>query len=160
MPAGLGTLTIGSTKYRAYDYDGTSLWLPVHILADSTGNPIDPTNPLSVGSAYPVSVSGTIANGGSLSGAVDMGRSTLSAIIFPAAWTAASLTFQFSADNSTYVDLLDGTTERTLTVTAGKGTVVSISDWPSARYLKLRSGTSATPVNQGAARTFTLIGVL
>jgi hypothetical protein len=32
-----------------------------------------------------------------------------------------------------------------------------MEDWLGVRFLKLRSGTAATPVDQTAARTFTLI---
>jgi hypothetical protein len=99
----------------------------------------------------------TIANGASLSGAVDIGGRKLVAIDMPSAWTAAALTFQASADGVTYDDMYDGATERSLTVAASRYMMLNIGDWVGARYLKIRSGTSGTPVNQGGARTITLM---
>lgn len=104
-----------------------------------------------------------IANGGSLSNAVEIdGR--LNAIVIPAAWTTAAITFSASADGSNYHDVVDivsgSRTERTLAsgaITAGDFVALTRSDWAGMKYLKVRSGTSASPVNQGAARTFSLI---
>jgi hypothetical protein len=33
----------------------------------------------------------------------------------------------------------------------------AIGDWVGVRFLKIRSGTAGTPVNQAAARTLTLV---
>ena len=99
----------------------------------------------------------TIESGGSLSGAVDLGGRKLVAIDMPASWTAASLTFQASFDGATYDNMYDGATERTLIVAASYYSMLNIGDWLGARYIKLRSGTSGTPVNQAAARTITLV---
>jgi hypothetical protein len=35
--------------------------------------------------------------------------------------------------------------------------MLNIGDWIGVRYMKVRSGTSGTPVNQGGARTITLV---
>ena len=75
----------------------------------------------------------------------------------PAAWTAASLTYQASADGVTYDDMYDGATERSLTVAASRYMMQNIGDWVGIRYLKIRSGTSGSPVNQGGARVITLV---
>lgn len=99
----------------------------------------------------------TIANGASLSGVVDLGGRKLVAIDMPAAWTAANLTFQASCDGVTYDDLYDGAAERTLTVAASRYQAQVISDWVGIRFLKLRSGTSGVPVNQGADRIISLV---
>lgn len=99
----------------------------------------------------------TIENSGSLSGAVDLGGRKLVAIDMPSSWTAASLTFQASVDGVTYDDLYDGATERALTVAASRYLAFNIADWVSVRFLKIRSGTAGTPVNQAAARTLTLV---
>jgi hypothetical protein len=160
MPIGPGSLLIGSTTYRAYDLSGSGLWLAMHSLTDDTGSLVTKSNPLSVGGAYPVVATATIASGQSLSGAIDLDRATLSAIIMPAAWTAASVTFQVSADGGTYVDLYDSATERAVSVTTSRAYSQSLSDWAPFRYVKIRSGTSASPVSQGAARVITLIGVV
>ena len=52
-----------------------------------------------------------IANGASLSSAVALGAKNLIAIVFPAAWTAASVTFQASVDGTTFVDIYDSSAE-------------------------------------------------
>lgn len=102
----------------------------------------------------------TIANGESLSGAVDLGDGILTRIEMPAAWTAAGLTFQVSADNSTWLDLYDDAgSEVSVTADASQAMRVDFADWIGVRYLKARSGTSGTPVNQGAERVLSLITV-
>lgn len=94
----------------------------------------------------------TIANGASLSGAAFVGG-RLSAIIMPAAWTAANLTFQGSEDDSTYNDLYDDAgTEYVVTAGASRYIVLDPLAFVGVDFVKIRSGTSATPVNQGAAR--------
>lgn len=100
----------------------------------------------------------TIANGASLSNAVNLGTSDLISIIMPAAWTAAALTYQFSVDGTNFYDAYSGTAELTAT-SAGASRMISINaaTYDAARYIKIRSGTSATPVNQAADRTLTLI---
>lgn len=107
---------------------------------------------------YPSGVSAVIANGASLSGAVDLGRNTLVGIVMPAAWTAANLTFQVSADGVTYSDLYDNTgTEKSVTAAAGRFIFTVPADWVGIRFVKVRSGTAAAAINQGAARTLQLI---
>lgn len=107
-----------------------------------------------------VTIAISIASGASLSGAIDFGPYRLSAIIMPAAWDAAALTFQGSIDGSDFADIVDSSnTERSWTVAAGKMICATPVDFWALRYLKLRSGTSGTPVNQTAARSFSLIAV-
>ena len=100
----------------------------------------------------------TIANGASLSNAVSLGTSDLISIIMPAAWTAAALTYQFSVDGTNFYDAYSTTAELTAT-SAGASRIININaaTYDAARYIKIRSGTSATPVNQAADRTLTLI---
>jgi hypothetical protein len=100
----------------------------------------------------------TIANGASLSNEVDLETKTLIAIDMPASWTAANLTLQASVDNSTWDNVFDSLgTEVTITAAASRFILLNPADFVSVRYLKVRSGTSGTPVNQGGARTITLI---
>lgn len=103
----------------------------------------------------------TVANGASLSGAIDLGTARLFAIQMPAAWTAASVTFQASSDCSTYANLFnDAGTEVAATVAASQYIVMaSPAAWLGIRCLKVRSGTSGTPVNQGADRVLTIVAV-
>lgn len=100
----------------------------------------------------------TIANGASLSGIVNLGSNDLIGIIFPSTWTAASITFQFSIDGTNFYDAYSTTTELSATA-ASASRMVSINavNYDMGRYIKIRSGTSATPVNQAADRILTLI---
>lgn len=98
-----------------------------------------------------------IANGASVSGDVDLGGRKIVAIVMPDAWTAAALTFQASPDGVTYYNVYDGPTERNLIVAASYYSALNIADWVGIRWLRIRSGTAGTPVNQGGARTLTLV---
>jgi hypothetical protein len=81
----------------------------------------------------------------------------LQRIQMPAAWTAAGLTFQVSVDNSTYVDLYIGGSETSFNADVDRGIGIDMDDaLKMGPYLKIRSGTAGTPVNQAAERTLTL----
>ena len=79
----------------------------------------------------------------------------LSGIVFPAAMTGATITFDFSFDGNTWVDVVetDGT-EVTYTVTAGDVVRVDPSGWAFASlgFLRIVSGSSEV-----ADRTINLI---
>ena len=100
-----------------------------------------------------------IASGASLSGAIDLkaGRRTLVALQMPATWTAASLTFAVSHDGTTYVPLYWDGGEYTIEAAGGAAASLGVSLEPSAfagwPFVKVRSGTAASAVNQAAART-------
>lgn len=100
----------------------------------------------------------TIANGTALSAAVDLAGQGIVRVLMPAAWTAAVLTMQVSNDNTTFYDLYnnDGT-EWSATVAAAHAIAMDVSIFTAMRYVKLRSGTGGTPVNQGADRVLTLV---
>jgi hypothetical protein len=110
-------------------------------------------------SADTVSQTATIANGASLSDAVAMNEGHYPiAIIMPAAWTAASLTFQASVDGSTYNNLYDtSNTEVSVSTAASRAIRLDPADWAWVSYLKVRSGTGGVPVNQGAERLITIV---
>ncbi len=108
-------------------------------------------------SGTPITQTALIANGASLSSVVELGAGKLVAIQMPAAWTAAALTFQASIDGTNYFNVYDNGTERNYTVDASRMLVLQLSDWVGIKYLKIRSGTAGTPVNQGADRTLTLL---
>ncbi len=95
----------------------------------------------------------TIANGAAL-GASFIGDGRLVAIQMPAAWTAANLTFQGSMDGVTYADMYDATGTE-VTVVAAASTYILLADLKAA-WIKVRSGTTGTPVNQGADRVILL----
>lgn len=101
----------------------------------------------------------TIANGASLSGAVNLEHSDLFAIEMPSAWTAAVMTFQGSYDGTTYLDLYDDAgAEISFTVDASRYVLVrDPAKFYGVKQVKVRSGTAGTPVNQGGARTVNLI---
>lgn len=103
----------------------------------------------------------TIANGASLSDAADLDQYTLAAVVLPGTWTAAGLTFQVTYDGTNYFDLsdyFDGevTVSSTIAV-ASKAISLRPSQFLRVAGVKVRSGTSGTPVNQGGARILTLV---
>jgi hypothetical protein len=90
-----------------------------------------------------VAVTATIANGATVSGAVDLGAATVTGIQMPAAFTGTTLTFQVSADGSTYVPLYDSSgTLQSMTVAVSCGYSLNptvFAGWP---YLKVVSGSA------------------
>lgn len=110
---------------------------------------------------YPTTA--TIANGAALSGAINLTKINtaydlrLFGIQMPAEWTTANLTFQVSLDGTTYTNMyLDDGTEYQASVAASSFVVVPIDKFCGVPFLKIRSGTSGTPVNQAADRFLTL----
>lgn len=108
------------------------------------------------------SVPVTIPNGTAIMAAgVDIRGGELVGIVMPATWTPASITFQASGDGTNYFDVFDdGGTELSLTVAASRA--VGLTDAKQKvlrgiRNLKVRSGPTAAPVNQGADRILTLL---
>jgi hypothetical protein len=103
----------------------------------------------------------TIAINTALSGAICLGSGVLCAIKMPAGWDAAALTFQVSDDQGVTWDELRDSSGTAITVaspTAGQRLELDASDFKSAVFLKVRSGTSGSAVNQtGAARVLTLV---
>ena len=101
----------------------------------------------------------TIAASASLSNEADLWPGTLVGIWMPAAWTAASMTFQaLSPDGSTWLELYTyAGAELTLTVAAGQFIAIDPTQWKGISSVKVRSGTSASPVNQTAQAIVTLI---
>jgi hypothetical protein len=106
----------------------------------------------------------TILSGASLSDAISLANRHLMSIIIPAAWTAAALTFQFSTDGITYYNAYSLTAELTANTTATAANQIvnipSTDAFHSARYLKIRSGTSGTAVNQLANRVLTVVSMI
>lgn len=104
-------------------------------------------------------VTATIPSGQSLSGKVDLGQPTLLGLLLPAAWDAAKVSFAVSPDDVTYGPLFTvaGEYASAAAQAAGDFLAVDPSAFYGARFLKVRSGTSGTPVTQTADRTLTLI---
>jgi hypothetical protein len=112
---------------------------------------------IAVVSGAPSSQSATIALGESLSPAVDLANQRAVRIAMPAAWTTANLTFQVSVDGVTYNNLYDKDgVEYVVQAAVSRSILLPIVDWLGVRYLKVRSGTSGTPVVQVAARILML----
>ena len=99
----------------------------------------------------------TIASGTSLSPALGIGAKTLVGIFMPAGWDAANLSFQMSADGSTFGDVHTTAAELTYTAAAGQYIAVDPALWRGINNLKVRSGTSGSTVNQTADRIITLV---
>ena len=105
----------------------------------------------------------TIANGASLSPSVVLRAGTddkgydlptgcrLFGIVMPAAWTAANLTFQVSHDGVTTWNNLYDANGNEVTITASTSRYIALDPvvFAGVQFLKVRSGTSGTAVNQG-----------
>lgn len=108
--------------------------------------------------AIPTAQPVTIANGASLSDAIRPNGAAMVGIEMPATWTTANLTFQVSVDGTTYNNLYDSTgTEVTVTAAASRYIQLNPASFEGFLYVKVRSGTSGTPVNQGGARTIKVV---
>ena len=112
-----------------------------------------------VASAAPGVVQATISNGSALSAAIDLGEQRAHRLSMPGAWTAAAITFQVSYDGLAFVDLYTADGEYTLSssiVAASRSIVLDQTIFYGVRHLKIRSGTSGTPVNQAADRVINI----
>lgn len=143
-------------------YDG-SAWVEISpkVLAGAGGLPaaLSQSGGLKTGKNRST-VTAPIANGESLSTGCDCRGYEISGIVMPAAWTAASLTFQGSHDGATYQNVYDTNgVEVTFTPTVAldhgllADILLALRPWD---YVKVRSGSAGTPTNQGAARLVVL----
>lgn len=99
----------------------------------------------------------TIAINQSLSAAIDLKGRSLVGIMMPSAWTTAQLSFQVSLDGSTYVNLYNTQGDEFISeASTSRFIAISQFEFLPVRYVKIRSGTSAVPVNQAAARSLVL----
>ena len=89
--------------------------------------------------------------------ALDAGRRQLVGLQMPAAWTAAGLAFEVSADGVTYVPLHWSGGLYEIDAAGGADASMGVSLEPAAfagwPFVRVVSGTTATPVTQAAART-------
>lgn len=103
----------------------------------------------------------TISSGASLSNAVNLGGLRLFGFIMPSSWTTAALTILASFDNgSTYVTMesvYDGSEITYAVSPPGYYPLPNPQIFAAVTNLKVQSGTSALPVNQGADRTIQLV---
>ncbi len=100
-----------------------------------------------------------ITSGGALSGSVHLHNQRLFAILMPAQWDAANLTFQGSVDGTNFSEVYDDNGNE-VTVQAAAGRFVVLSSplmFLGLQRIIIRSGTVGVPVNQTADRLLTLI---
>lgn len=91
----------------------------------------------------------TIAQDANLSDAVYLEGEVLVSVRMPAVWDAANLTFQVSMDNVTYLNAYSQAgAEHVVTAAAALHIWVDPAAFAGYRWLKVRSGTSGTPVAQ------------
>lgn len=104
-------------------------------------------------------VEAVIASGASVSTTIDIGTGELVALGMPSGWTTASITFQNSYDDSTYVGINDATGAEiaVLLPAASKNIALSFAGIKGLGKIKLVSGTAAVAVNQGSARTILVV---
>ena len=89
------------------------------------------------------------------------GRRQIVGLQMPAAWTAASLTFDGSHDGTTFVPIHHGAGAYAITAAQGAAASLGVSlakeafaGWP---YVRIRSGIIGAYVNQVAARTIKVL---
>ena len=104
----------------------------------------------------------TIASGQSLSDEIDLEGYSLLGIIMPGSWTAAGLSFEAAqSPGGSFQDLHDSAGAEAVVTAAASRAIglagVTAEALAPFRIIKIRSGTSAVPVNQAAARTLELV---
>jgi len=109
--------------------------------------------------ALPVNITATIAASSSLSPEVDLGIGTLVGIAMPAAWTAAALTFQVSVDGGVTWNELTTSAGAAVSYTVAAGQFIAVDPtlWRGINAIKVRSGTSGSPVNQVSQAALTFV---
>ena len=106
-----------------------------------------------------VPINVTIPNGTAVTSVIDTMGFPLAGVLMPSAWTAANLTMDAAPDAAANVAAVydDAGTEVTLTAAASRFIAVSPSKLSGVQFLRMRSGTAGTPVNQGADRALVLV---
>ena len=106
-------------------------------------------------------VTATIASGAALSNVIDVRGYRVAGIMMPGTWTAAKVSFRCcDTSGGTFLDVYnDANAEVSMDVTAAKVHMINTlrNQLSGLSYIKLRSGVTATPVNQAADREITLI---
>ncbi len=99
----------------------------------------------------------TIAQGESLSDAIDCSAGRIVRITMPQEWTDADLSFQISTDGVFFNNLFrpDGG-EYMVVADAARAIIINQMEWLPGLWLKFRSGSSVQPRVQAASRTFAI----
>lgn len=97
----------------------------------------------------------------STSQSIDLLSSVLIGFVTPSVWTTAAITLEVSLDNTiwfaTIYDSASTATGVYLTPVVSSGYTVDTLALIPYRYIRFRSGTSATPVVQAATRSIAVI---
>ena len=108
--------------------------------------------------SHPIkAITATIPIGTALSQIIDTGGGRVVGIIASAAWTAATLGFLGGMDGTAMYTLDDGTAEVAEVIVAGGQIALQTNLEGAGRYIQLRSGTKAVPVNQVGERVLYVI---
>lgn len=101
----------------------------------------------------------TIAATASLSPQIDIGPGRLVGLLVPATWTTAAVTFQASPDGGvTWGNLFTSAgTEFSVAAAVGEFMAIDPTALQGVVSLKVRSGTSASPVAQASSAAVTLV---
>jgi len=108
-------------------------------------------------------VNATISSGTSLSNSVNLGGLRLFGFVMPSEWDAADISFQASVDGgTTWNDIYDGNvatggTEYVIDAAASRYIILDPTAFCAITMIKIRSGTSGTPVNQTTNRKLQLV---
>lgn len=110
-------------------------------------------------------ISAEIPANQSLTGEIDLGSNKLMAIEFPTTWAGTSITFQSKVERNengleTWRNVYDDAGSE-VTATVGSNRIVGLDalalELSSLRYIRIRSGTSSSPVNQNPTKLLRLI---
>lgn len=126
---------------------------------DAEGNiqKVGTSNPLPIGGSFRT-ITATISAGGSLSAEVDLNGHQIMAIYMPGTWQAANLTFTASnASGGTFYDVYDSAGNELVATAAASRVITDLPELSPLRFIKVRSGTTGTPVTQAANRNIIFI---
>ena len=98
----------------------------------------------------------TIPAGESLSDACDAKDGNLIQFEMPDQWSPANISFQASADGTTFRDLVDAYGAEVLMAVIVNTTVVPLA-LKTFQYFKIRSGSRGQPINQQQDRVFKVV---
>ena len=104
-----------------------------------------------------------ILDGQSLSNEIDLTGSNGGALdviilFMPAVWNGTQLTYQASdVKGGTYRDLYDDSGTQVTSTVAASRAISEIAEIRTVRFLRIRSGTAGTPVNQQDDRTIKIV---